>query len=297
MQKQRLPIISSVARLLNTIAAKGINIYSFPGKHGGTLYVSRLFYKFFLGLIILAISVQETRAQLALKSQEVWPSVDMYYRINQKFRVYGTFGGTKLDESSYTDGAIGVFVDHFTFPVTNIFRPSRPDSLPGKFLWLRVGYQYSATPPSAEDPFEESMIVTEANARYYLPHQILLTWKNRFDWRFKNGEFDLRYRPRLVFEKDLKTEYLNFTAYGFGEYFLNFGSSSVNRLRTQLGVEIKVFKRMNYEVFWNHQFSNQPEVQEVDAFGMCLKIYIDHKDVKGYIEKKKSKKKEKKEKK
>jgi Protein of unknown function (DUF2490) len=289
--------MQSIICLKTAVKAEDLNdaVYKMKSKSDSLKYA--FFGRICMALLLLSFSAEQSKAQLALKSQEVWPSLDAYYRINQKFRVYGTIGGTKLDESSYTDGAIGVFVDYFTYPITSIFRPGHPDSLPGKFLWLRAGYQYSATPPSAEDPFAESMIVTEANARYYLPHQILLTWKNRFDWRFKNGEFDLRYRPRLVFEKDLKTEYLNFTAYGFGEYFLNFGSSSVNRLRTQLGVEIKVFKRMNYEVFWNHQFSNQPEVQEVDAFGMCLKIYIDHKDVKGYIEKKKSKKKEKKEKK
>ena len=228
-------------------------------------------------------------AQLALKSQEVWPSIDVYYKLNQKFRLYGTAGGTKLEESSYTDGAIGVFVDYFTFPFTHILRPNHAEDLPGKFVWLRGGYQYSATPPSAEDPFKESMIVTEANFRFYLPYSILLTTRNRFDWRFNNGDFNSRYRPRLALEKDLHTEFMTFTANGFAEYFINFGNSPVNRLRTQLGIEIRVTKRINYEVFWNHQFANQPEIQEVDAFGMCLKIYMDRKDK---ILKKKKKKNE-----
>ena len=82
---------------------------------------------------------------------------------------------------------------------------------------------------------------------------------------------------------------MTFTANGFAEYFINFGNAPVNRLRTQLGVEIRVTKHINYEVFWNHQFANQPEIQEVDAFGMCLKIYMDKKDK---IFKKKKKKDE-----
>ena len=48
----------------------------------------------------------------------------------------------------------------------------------------------------------------------------------------------------------------------------------------QLGTEIKVTKIINYEVFWNHQFSHQPEIQEVDAFGMTLKIYLTRKEKK-----------------
>lgn len=282
----RLPIISSIKRLSNTGAGKEIYVPCLSGNQFRTLYIARLFYSIFLVLFLLTGSVQESIAQLATKTQEVWPSIDAYYRFNPKFRIYGTIGGTKLDESSYTDGAIGVFIDHFTYPPTDLLRPKHAEGLPGRFLWLRAGYQYTATPPSAEDPFKESMIVTEANYRFYLPFDILLTGKNRFDWRFNEGDFNTRYRPRLVLDKDLHTEYLTFTASGFVEYFVNFGNSSVNRLRTQIGVEIKVFKHMNYEVFWNHQVANLPEIQKVDAFGMCLKIYLNHPEVKKYLENK-----------
>lgn len=240
--------------------------------------MQKMIYRICLFFLFFFLLEQETKAQLALKSQEVWPSIDVYYRINPRFRLYGTAGGTKLDESNYTDGAIGVFVDYFTFPFTNILRSNHADSLPGKFIWLRGGYQYSATPPSAEDPFKESMFVTEGNMRFYLPYQTLLTFRNRFDWRFKNGDFNSRYRPKLALEKDLHTEFMTFTANGFAEYFINFGNNPVNRLRTQIGIEIRVTKHINYEVFWNHQFEHLPEIQSVDAFGMTLKLYLDRKD-------------------
>jgi hypothetical protein len=229
--------------------------------------------------VMLSLATHTT-GQLARNSQEVWPAIDAYLRFNQKWRLYATSAATKKDGSSYSDAAIGVFGDYFASPVgfaTKIM-PNRADSLPGKFLWLRAGYQYSATPPSSEDPFKESMLVTEANPRFYLPYGMLLTIKNRFDWRFNEGNFNARYRPRLMIEKDMHTEYLFFTATGFLEYYANFGSGSVNRLKSQIGIELRVFKRMNYEVYWNHQFANEPEIQSVDAFGMTLKLYLDKKD-------------------
>jgi hypothetical protein len=42
-------------------------------------------------------------------------------------------------------------------------------------------------------------------------------------------------------------------------------------------LEIRVSKIINYEVFWNHQFANDPEVSVVDAFGMTLKCYLSRK--------------------
>ena len=193
------------------------------------------FLRFFIILFLIAGSCQESKAQLGSKTQEVWPSLDIYYRVNPKFRLYGTAGGTRLENSSYTDGAVGIFGDFFAYPLTKILRPNHAESLPGKYLWFRAGYQYSATPPSAEDPFKESMIVTEANYRFYLPFEILMTSKNRLDWRLKNGEFNTRYRPKLSFDKDLHTDYLTFTANASAEYFFNFGNSSVNRFRMQFG--------------------------------------------------------------
>jgi hypothetical protein len=242
--------------------------------------------------LLLACTPTVSFSQAALSAQEIWPSIDAYYRVNPKWRIYGTLAGTKLDESSYSDAAIGVFADHFTFPPSYAKKimPNRSDSLPGKFLWIRFGYQYSATPPSSEDPFKESMIVTEVNPRFYLPWSMLLTMKNRFDWRFKESEFNIRYRPRLMIEKDLHTEYLFFTATAFAEYFANFGNSSVNRLRVQLGVELRVTNHINYEVYWNHQFENGPEVPSVDAFGMTVKVYLDHQETKEFLKFKKLKK-------
>jgi hypothetical protein len=188
-------------------------------------------------------------SQISSNAQEVWPSVDAYLMLNQKWRLYGTTAATKKGGSSYADGALGFFADYFTTPPGFVqkWKPLRSDSLPGKFLWLRFGYQYSATPPSSEDPFKESVLVTEANSRFYLPYKMLLTVKNRFDWRFKNEEFNLRYRPRVTVERDMRTEFMTFTAYGNMEYFGNFGNGQVDRFRTQLGVELRVTKHMNYE--------------------------------------------------
>jgi Protein of unknown function (DUF2490) len=294
MRKFTFHIVHDIKFLTDPVKERGSNV-SFTRKilfaaNRKTGFIRWIFSAF---LMIYGIT-QESKAQLSTKSQEIWPSADIYYKINSQFRMYGTIGGTKLDESSYTDGAIGLFVDYFTFPFTNVLRPNHADSLPGKFLWLRGGIQYSATPPSAEDPFKETMIVTEANARFYLPYSILLTSKNRFDWRLKNGEFNSRYRPRLTLEKDLKTDYITFTANGSVEYFINFGNNPVNRLRTQLGIEIRVFKNVNYEVFWNHQFEHLPEIQKVDAFGMTLKVYMDRHTFKNFKLKKGKDKKDKK---
>lgn len=242
---------------------------------GNHLTVKAVFLLIFLGIVI-----PDSLAQIGRKSEEVWPTIDVYYKLNQKSRLYGTLSGTKTDSSNYSDGGIGIFYDYFTFPpkFAKSFLPNRNDSLPGKFMWLRGGYQYTASPRESENLFKEHTFVTEANARVYLPLKFLGTIKNRFDWIIRDNDFKSRYRPRIVLERDLKTEYLFFTASAFVEYFVYFGQSNLNRFRTQIGVEMRVTKRMNYEVFWNHQFSNSPDVAINDAFGMSFKFYLNRGD-------------------
>ncbi len=227
-------------------------------------------------LIFLGIVMKDSLAQLRGKSQEVWPSLDVYYKFSDRSRLYGTLSGTKTDLSNYTDGGVGIFYDYFTFPLkfARAFLPHRNDSLPGKFLWLRGGYQYTASPPESENPFRQNVFVTEANLRWYLPFSILGTVKNRVDWIVQESEFYARYRPRVVLERDFRTEYLFFTASAFGEYFVYFGQPNLNRFRMQVGVELRVTKRINYEVLWNHQFANDPDVSINDAFGMSFKVYL-----------------------
>ncbi len=238
--------------------------------------MGNLFVKIIFLLLFISAGANSVFAQIGRKSEEVWPTIDVYYKLNDRSRLYGTVSGTRSDSSNYTDGGIGFFYDYFTFPLkfSKAIMPNRNDSLPGKFMWLRGGYQYTASPREAENPFKEHTFVTEANGRIYLPLNILGTLKNRFDWIFREDDFKVRYRPRIVLERDLRTEYLFFTASVFVEYFAYIGNSNLNRFRTQAGVETRVTKRLNYEVYWNHQFSNSPDVAINDAFGMSFKFYL-----------------------
>jgi len=211
--------------------------------------------------------------------QEVWPEVNLYYKLNDKVRIYALYSATKLKNSSYTDGGFGIYVDYFAFPTTirRKLDPNIRDSTRGYYLWLRAGYLYSSTPPESTDPYKENTLVTEANLRFHLPYHILLTNKNRFDWRVINGNFEPRFRPRLTFEKDMRTEFLYFTPNIYGEYYVYFNGGGLNRFRISAGIQIKVTKHIEFETYYVHQFNNGKNVKSLDAMGLSLKFYYRYK--------------------
>ena len=236
-------------------------------------------------IMILLIMLQHLVAQDTTGvKQEVWPEVNLFYKVNNKLRVFTWYSTTKLKNSGFTDGGYGIALDYFTLPWLKgrIDYLHGKDSVPGQYLWLRVGYSHSNTPADAKDPVTENTFLTEANGRFYLGHDILLTNKNRLDWRFINGDFKPRYRCKLTIEKDMRSEYLFFTPYIFGEYFINLyeGGSDANRFRLCGGSELKVARHINFEVYFLYQFDNGKALDALTAAGFVLKFYFNHQAVK-----------------
>lgn len=216
-----------------------------------------------------------TNIAAAQATDEIWPELDLFYRVNDKFRVYLLASATQLKESSsYTDGRTGIHVDYLAFPFLRTADSSRRRR--GDYLWFRLGYNYaSSTPNVEEDVFKDHIIVTEVNARFYLPGKFVLTGKNRFDWKIPNSsDLEVRYRPRITVEHGLKTQYMTLTPYFYVEYFLNFGHNNVDRLRICGGAEFRVTKIMNTEIYFLHQFPNGDVIPTLDALGLAFKFYL-----------------------
>jgi hypothetical protein len=251
-----------------------------------------------LPFIILVMGWQSIFAQDSIRTgtrQEVWPEIDLFYKINSKVRFFALYTATKLENSQYADGVCGVYVDYFAMPwfTEKILSKLQFDSTPGTFLWFRAGYAYSTTPAGSEDPVTEHTVVTEINPRFSLPFNIMLSGRNRFDWRIRNGEFMPRYRPKLNFEKDMHTAYMTFAPYLYGEYFWDFNNSDVSKFRLCGGVEVKVMKLLNFEWYYSHQFETKRGVNALDAIGLVLKVYLSHAGMKHPFPKKPFSKKKK----
>jgi hypothetical protein len=212
--------------------------------------------------------------------KEIWPEVEVYYRFNERFRFYGLISGTKAN-SEYTDGSISANLDYFAIPwLRGKLDRELMDTTHGYYWWFRLGYSYSNTPPGDAKKVV-NIIETETNNNFFLPENILLTFRNRLDWRFVNGEFQPIYRPRLKFLRDFKTEYLTFDLYLWSEYFFYLNDKPQDRLRLTIGTDIKILRTLDLEIYYLHQFPNSPSVAPLDAIGIQLDFYFSSKKYRG----------------
>ena len=206
--------------------------------------------------------------------KQIWPELDIYYRINERFRLYSQISGTKSN-SAYTDGTAGIYLDFFARPWLRGRRNDTElgDTAQGYYWWFRMGYSYSAAPPSDKKK-DVNTIETETNNSFHLPANLVLQSRNRLDWRWVNGDFQPIYRPRLKFIRNLKTEYLTFNLYLWSEYFFYLNDNTQDRLRLTFGSEMKVLKTLDVEIYFLHQFQNKQYVEPLNAIGLILDLYF-----------------------
>ena len=183
-------------------------------------------------LFLVLTGAPAASAQEATTRKEFWPEVDVYIKVKPKVRLYliATISKSvedgELRNAQGYEGQIGVHVDY----------------IPNKHVIFRAGYRYGTAVGSNSDPFKEHRLLSEQILRKLLPGEILLTDRNREDFRFITGDFSFRYRNRVMIEREFQVNLLKFlrrrtiTPYVSGEISYDTRFGIWNRNRYAVGV-------------------------------------------------------------
>ncbi|SFU02147.1 Protein of unknown function [Algoriphagus locisalis] len=234
----------------------------------------------FVILIYASLAWQSSFAQTdttAIENQqEVWPELNVYYRINDNFRIFSTLSGTKESSSSYSEGAYSIYLDYFGLkaPISKLNFVGREEQF--RFR-LRGGYLYSRTPPTVEDEIKSHTIRFQTSNTFSMSPKFRAYYKGKLDMVISNGDFNARYIPHLRLERDFKTEYLTFSGYTFVERYLDFQGRDLDRTRVAAGANLRVSKIIDFEIYYLYQFKNKANVPNVIAIGSRLKFYLSRK--------------------
>jgi hypothetical protein len=205
---------------------------------------------------------------------QFWPETDVFVKLNDYSRLFFLWSGTRTEESGYTDGQAGAHLDLFVPPFWFKDRVAKhPDVAKNKFLTIRIGYLFGTTPSGSPAPFTEHTPTFETNSRFFLKH-VLLTNRNRFDLRFKNGDFLPRYRNRLKVEHSFKAGRFALTPYGHAEAFYDWRFNAFHRFRFSAGAEWEITRRLVLESYYLHQIDTRSNPRHEDIAGLALQLYL-----------------------
>lgn len=239
--------------------------------------------RFYLSVVLFGIlflffqSPFQSQAQVkspAGATQEVWPEVDAYYKLNQALRLMALGSATKTN-TYYQDGALGLNLDFF---MLHHLRHDGPDidmdSTRGYYQWFRLGVKYSPKDTLDQGSAPEYTLRTESNTRFYPGWKSMLTLRNRFDFVDKTGFVTVKYMPRLTWEKNFHTTYLTFDAFVYVEYYLYFNDAPSNRTSAAIGINLKVSNLIVIQPYYLYQFEHEPKVGALNAIGFKFMFFM-----------------------
>ena len=210
------------------------------------------------------------RSQESNSQHEFWPEVDVYIPLNKKVRLFCYFATTKSEETrDNLEGQFGARVDY---------------TVNGRLV-LSGGYRYGFSITEV-NPFKEHRPLLEQTLRQRLPLKILLSDRNREEFRFVNGDFSFRYRNRLTLERELILPRRSITPYGSIEVYHDSRFKVWNRNRLTAGVQVqlrKAFpllslvtprKQVILDIYYTKQNDSRSQPNHINAVGTALAIHF-----------------------
>lgn len=202
--------------------------------------------------------------------KQLWPEVDVYVPVDERVRLFFRFSVTKSEETRKSvEGNVGAHVDYTV----------------NHRLVLRAGYRYGFSLNDA-DPFREHRPLFEQSFRQHLPLRILLTDRNRQEFRIVNGNFSFRYRNRLMLEREFSLPGRSITPYGAVEVYHDSRFHVWNRNRLSTGVQIQLRRALPLlghvtprrqvilDLSYTKQNDSRSEPHHLHAIGAALRIHF-----------------------
>lgn len=218
-------------------------------------------------LLILTVAPAAFAQQGGETQHQIWPELDLYFPLKEKFRLFVEVSEQSSTESGTSSHAqVGIHLDYFW-----------------KKRWtLRAGYRYGFD-ISSSDPFKEHRFLFEETYSKSLLRRFVLHARNRQEFRDVNGDFSMRFRTRLMLERDFAFGKRSIVPYATGEAFYDTRFNALNRYRVTTGVQL-FFKKRTDEILrlrkqkvldlyylWQHDSRSQPE--QVHALGIKFAIH------------------------
>ena len=200
--------------------------------------------------------------------KEIWPEIDLFFPLNERFRLVVVSGSEKASETKDgLEGQAGAYVDCF-------FRDR---------ITLRAGYRYGFA-LGENDPFSEHRVVLDQTFHKPLQRKFVFSDRNRQELRWINGDFSMRFRNRAKLEKTFVVGKRSLVPYSSGELFYDSRFSTFNRFRLAVGTEFVFAKReawfmnirrqrvLDFYYLWQTDSRSQPK--RLHAIGVTFEIHF-----------------------
>ncbi len=227
---------------------------------------------FFLGLC-LVVAAAGASAQEREVVSEFDPGFGLALDLTRKVRFDFFTGKEKSEELHSRKSKVSVGL---SFRVKPLFKSFLDDLDTDKHhvLVVGVGYEYSRASENDTSTTTEKKIMIDAIGRWVFPKKLLMTDRNRFEFRWIDGDYHFRYRNRLMLERPFKVSKFRFTPYGATEVFWDQRYDKWNRTEFTGGVQIPFVKRTWFDVYYSRVHCVTCADPHTNIVGMAFNVFL-----------------------
>jgi hypothetical protein len=221
-------------------------------------------------MILLCAGLPFLTAQTS--AREFWPEIDLFIQNGERIRFVIQPAGTLAPETGVRQANITFSVEVALRPLVRIELRHRNDVFRRRFLTFRVGYRRV---DNFNNGGPEDRGIAELNARYALPGKLVLSDRNRGEFRFVHGRpFAMRYRNRIGIERDLAIGNFKFTPEAFNEYFYDTRYGTLSRVQYRAGLLVPIGRHVVAEPYVAWQVNKTSAQRHTGALGFKLNLYF-----------------------
>jgi len=234
----------------------------------------------YFSLLIILSQNQNSFAQNS--SIELWPEVDIWYRLNSSWRFSSFIPITKYNESKNRDLNINLSAD-YAWGKTKLvlFRKfvNDEEKLRLNAYMARLGVMKGWSLGDESESYKEKMVFTEIHKRIPLKKNILISHRFRIDnrWLGQEADYSYRLRYRFMIEKEFKKEKTSIVPYFNVEPYWDSRYSKIIRARVIGGASFSVSPKLAFESNLTYQYDQTYTTENLYALNVICHFYLGNK--------------------
>ncbi len=207
--------------------------------------------------------------------KEFWPEVNLFWKFHPNARLELMTQDARDRDTDYRDVEVAAYLDFYVrrFQPLLFRRFTEEDDSRMQRMVLRIGYLESWSIGHTPNTVEDRPLV-QATVRWAFAQKLLLSSRNRLEFRFINGTYSWRFREQLKLERDFKIRRLAVTVYLSSEAFYDSRYDTVNRWRYTGGSVWQVQKWLGVEPYFTRQVTTTSTARDENAIGLTLQFYV-----------------------
>ena len=226
----------------------------------------RLFASITFLLSVTVLAVTRGAAQEGGHPSEFNPSVWVLLELNEHSRLDFYTGRERSEELNSSKWKVGVGASIRVRPIFNLFDKDDPDK---KYtLVLGTVFETSKTTEAGESRTENKVAFDTWGRWAFKKPKILVTDRNRIEFRWVNGDFHIRYRNWLFAERPFRINKYKISPFVGAEPFWDQRYKKWNLFRFMGGVRLPAWRGSYFDVFYVREHCRTCATLNTDVFGI-----------------------------